>query len=357
MAHATTITASALAFDQTMNGAYSLLDPITNIFYYLVPKLGTLFSGVKIRGKDDLGEHLRGKLSERTQLRDEISTIAKALGIEKVIPYFGNSFAGYGGKYSLTAPVVQIPSWHLIRNDGYGVLGDKDAKQPDTSDHWRYTDQETRFLISRSLVQIRMNDNLYKTIARVAMVAAIILFKVSPLTWPISLAILLVAVIGYFAVDRHVQKQLDSEAVKGLIKVSKDRLTPKELQDPEKLQKLKNEAVDAAISAIRKQKAQNLELKSKRRLANFLIDKEGNERFNLTAPSLSKRIQKLEGCRAQLLLEDSQESAPLEILSEAKVEEALFMGRNPFLYQSPLYWTKKQDKDDRRSADMICRIN
>ncbi len=22
-----------------------------------------------------------------------------------------------------------------------------------------------------------------------------------------------------------------------------------------------------------------------------------------------------------------------------------------------LYWTKKQDKDDRRSADMICRIN
>ncbi len=31
------------------------------------------------------------------------------------------------------------------------------------------------------------------------------------------------------------------------------------------------------------------------------------------------------------------------------------LGRN--ISCLPLYWTKKQDKDDRRSADMICRIN
>ena len=114
MAYVTTVSASALALDQTFNGAYSILDPITNIFYYLVPKLGTLFSGMKIRKGDDLDESLRGDKDVREGFRKEIEEMATAAGIErKVSAYFGNTFASYGGEFSLTSPVIQIPEWHL----------------------------------------------------------------------------------------------------------------------------------------------------------------------------------------------------------------------------------------------------
>lgn len=338
MAHVTTISASALALDQTFNGAYSILDPITNIFYYLVPKLGTVFSGTKIRKGEDLGEDLLGAKGVREGFRKEIEVMAKATGIErKVSAYFGNTFASYGGKYSLTSPVIQIPFWHLVRTEDYGNFGaaNNEIQAPladgaDKKEMWRYSDQETRFLILRSLVQIRMNDSMFKTIARVAMLAAIVLLKVSPFIWPLSLTLFLLAVTMYFVVDRYTQKRLDSEALKSLIKLTTEKLDHEELKDPNKVLKVKNEAIDAAISVMKKQKEQNLQLKSKRRLANFLIDKEGNDRFRLTAPKLTERIRLLEEGRAQFLIEEPRGS-PSKAVTEARIEEYLLMGKDPFV--------------------------
>jgi len=116
------------------------------------------------------------------------------------------------------------------------------------------------------------------------MVTAIVLLKISPLTWPISIALFLIAVLGYFVIDNYVQNQLDSEAVEVLTQhLGKQR------------------AVEVALSVLKKQKEQNLERKNKGGFfGNLLITPEGNERFNLTAPSLSKRTQKLEARKLEV---------------------------------------------------------
>lgn len=362
MSHIATVSATALAFDQTMNGAYSILDPINDIFYYLVPKLGTFFTGsAKISKKEAERFDVDAERDDRLRIRTEISKLAEAAGLQrKVSPFFATTFSSYGGKYSLTSPVVQVPKSLFVRtratleNGKKIVLGNfgtekklgnseieeyevlKTAK-PETlnanelsrlselehesqrqqilrESHWRFTDQETRFLVLRSLVQIRMNDSMFKIIARVAMVAAIILLKISPLSWPISLTILLLAVLLYFAIDRYTQGKLDSEALKSLMKISDSKV----------------DAVEAALNALKKIKEQNLELKGARRLANILIDKEGNERFNLGAPPLSKRIREIEKLRLQILRRGEEPEIPPDPLTEAGVIMAIEMGGNPF---------------------------
>ncbi len=360
MSHIAAVSTTALAFDQTMNGAYSILDPINDIFYYLFPKLGTFFTGsTKISKKDGERFSLDAECEDRQRIRSEISKLAQAAGLQrKVTPFFASTFSSYGGKYSLTSPVIQVPKNLLIRTKAkleneekielgnFGTerklenweieecktlkcapkqLNKADSKRLNELDgemqrqqilresHWRFTDQETRFLMLRSLVQIRMNDSMFKIIARVAMVAAIVLLKLSPLSWPISLTILFVAIIIYFAVDRYTQGKLDSEAVKSLMKISDSQI----------------DAVDAALSAVKKLRDQNLELKGARRLAGILIDAEGNERFNLGAPSLTKRIRELEALRLEVL---GCVPATLQP-DEMGIEVAIRMGGNPFSTQ------------------------
>ncbi len=368
MTHPLGYTGGVLLLEQgisaSCSGAYSLLDPITNIFYYLVPKLATWISGSKIRRKNDLSELPTAGLADRRRYRAEIERMSEAAGVtRKVIPYFGFSFGSHGGKYSLTNPVIQIPFCHLNRNldpdDVYANFGDATGRQPSRNTVNRYDDQETRFLILRSLVQIRMNDSMVKTGARIAMVAALVLLKINPLTWPISLTILLLAITVYFAVDRYTQGRLDKEAAKSLIKLNLTNAYEEQLKklqqsrqetlsSPIDAAKLKEEAVDAAISVVEKQRKQNLlRRNSGRRFAKVLINEDGDERLNFTAPSLAKRIQKLESLRAKILsqptplirtraeleealdlLESGGRKLP-ENMTKAKVEEAIGMGRHP----------------------------
>lgn len=316
-------------------GAYSLLDPITNIFYYLVPKIATWSPAsqkVRKKGGDDPAT---GELKDRVRYRTEIEMMSKAAGVTgKVTPYLGSAFASHGGKYSLTNPVIQIPHWHLNRHGGYANFG-ADGKQPPEEILDRYDDQGTRFLILRSLVQIRMNDSFFKTIARIAVVAALVLLKINPLTWPISLTILLLAIALYFVVDRYTQGRLDKEAAKSLIELTLTKTYKDELEKlrqsnkdaldaPINVRELKEQTIDAAILVLNKQKQQNLNQRaSGRRRDKILIDSEGNERFNMGAPSFARRLQKLEGLKAKI-----QREEPSTIKSIAELETALALLEN-----------------------------
>src|SRR5690606_16243325 len=121
----------------------------------------------------------------------------------------------------------------------------------------RYSDQETRFLVLRSLHKIKMNDSLIKVIAKVVMVAAIVLLKVSLVFWPIALGILVLATIGYFIVDRYTQGKLDEAALKSLIAYSEANAQ----KNGKTKEEAKNEAIDAAIRVVKKIKSQNLKVR------------------------------------------------------------------------------------------------
>ncbi len=282
------ILASPGMLGRIMGGATSLLNPINDIVSYAVPKAGPYFSGTwEVNSSENLAVDNVILLDERRLIVKEIDELVKAVGLGgDVALYTGQkcSYASFGGDYSFTRPVIQVPFEHLHRNQDLGAFGDQQNETALAADTWRYTDSETRFLILRELTQIKTNDSFLKLIARVVMISAAVLFKMAPMTWPISLALFGAALLIHFLIDRIVNGRSDALALNSLIKVSKS---------PE-------EACSVALNVLKKEQQQNLYHKGQGRIANLLIDKQGDERFNFLSPSLSKRIERLEKATIEL---------------------------------------------------------
>ena len=261
----------------------SISSPVNELVTYGFPLLGARRSQAHEvtdkSDKDDPKALLFYK--DRAPILKEIKALEKIVGLRRsVTPYYSldDEFKHFGGRWSFTRPIVYIPLQHLQRKVEFGPFGQEkngEALKKETS---YFTDLETKFLITKQLIGIKQNDSLLKTAARVAIFAALILaIKIPVLGLIASLPLFVFASLFFFLVERLTQEWSDGLAIDALSKTI-DR----------------SKVVDAAKNALEKQRQQNLHTRTKTLLGKFWITKEGNERWNFSAPSLTKRIKRIE---------------------------------------------------------------
>ncbi len=263
----------SLVLNRVFTEASSLLSPIKDIFTYALPSQGLKFSNAwEVKTVNDESLNSRVSLNDRVSAVEEIKKLAMKSGLDGDIAVYASdelTYSSFGGRFSFTKPVILVPAEHLWRNENRGAFGAQTDEEALVNDTWRYTDQETQFLILRQMARIKKSDSLLKLAARVVMVAAVVLLFLGPVTWVVSLSVFATALLFYFFIERVLHTYYDQKACK---------LSGK---------------TDDAISALEKQQKQNLYYKSQSRSANFLINSKGDERFNLSTSSLSTRIERL----------------------------------------------------------------
>lgn len=255
------------------------VDPYKNALYYFFPFISAFCSSyTEIRENDPAQEAMMPSQAKAMILR-EILDLTEAAGIKrKVVSYtaLNHSFSNAGGSLSFTKPALFIPHQHLFRV-GKNPFTQETPQDNLSADLWNYSDDETRFLISRELGHIKQNDALLRIAMKIALIASLFILYTTPIGW-FAGAIVMAASIGLYLIsERGFQAKMDCVAVDIVAKRLGDR----------------KRATDAAISALEKMKCQNLARREHSSLCRLYITKTGNNLFDFNHPFLSSRIARL----------------------------------------------------------------
>lgn len=263
------------------------LDPFKNSFYYVFPwfKLAQSGSWTRIYPEDSLygKEQIDDETitsDQRKKLFEEIEAFKVLAGTKRnILPHLsnGNAFLSVGGTCSLSSPGIVIPKPKITKGE---------------------ISQETQFRIAREIGHIKKNDALIRLIMKIIVITAIFValtVATHGVGGLLGLAMLTaiptgtLGCIGYglfFAItiplhiflEKYYQGQMDKEGVKFLAK--------RMMQQNSKL------TADEAIQNAKTVARQTLEKEIEWNKAHpcFYIKKNGDNRFDFSYPSLTKRI-------------------------------------------------------------------
>jgi hypothetical protein len=256
------------------------LDPIKNTIYYFVPFFGAMNSKyTPINANDSSQRHLISDTTRDTILH-EIEVLRQNAHLRRQIRTFtalNVNPTSYGGLLSLTQPVLVVPYEYLFRPDGTHFGSEKDDENLADKTHI-FSDDETRFLIAREIGHLKYNDAFFKTAAKIVLIAAAVLLCMTPLGW-IGTAILVAGAFTVFVIaDRIYEGKIDLFAAQIVGTAIKDD----------------RRALLAALNALKKLRAQNLEKRKNNFLSRLFITSEGNNLLDFKHPLLTSRIRTMQ---------------------------------------------------------------
>jgi hypothetical protein len=264
------------------------VDPFTDLISYVHPQFGAI-----------LNKHTEIKENENSPISHIMSPEAiSALIVEvKTTLECGKVFgdtkiytgikAHYEGNGSLFGHALIIPLEQISKKIFSSTLKDEPlcSKEALQKTKYTFTDNETRFQISRAISHMKSYSHL-KIIARILVVALAIFIFFIPAGWMGGFIIFGGASILYCSVNLYIEQRSDRRAIKILTKrFEQSGYTPL---------KATLEATKAATNCLKKIVLQNIDLRKDDRLCQLLLTKSGNFRFDLSSPSLTSRIKKLE---------------------------------------------------------------
>lgn len=252
------------------------IDPLKHILYYVFPFLKIYASGhiELIRNTTTQGGMM--PLAGKTKILDEVQELIRSAGMRKTVHVYAalnHSFSCSGGKFSLTAPALFIPYQHLFRPN-QSLFTEERQEEGLAEKIWNYSDDETRFLIGRELVQIQNNNGLLRVAVKVAFLSALTLFYTHPFGWMISTVICVAFTALYIGVERYFEAKADEQSV---------QIVAKRIRNPER-------AARAAIRAFEKMLEQNRERRKESKFCRLYISEQGENHLDWFHSPFSQRI-------------------------------------------------------------------
>lgn len=233
---------------------------------------------VELRGDDPAQNGMLPPEPKALILR-EIEQLSALAGIHRKVAVYSalsHAFASAGGSHSLTAPALFLPHQHLFR-PGKNPFTQEQPQDNLAGELWNYTDDETRFFICRELSHIKKSNALIRIAAKICFMAAVFVFYTMPFGFLGGGALMGTSLALFLHSERKFEAQMD---VRGA------GLLGRRLNDPAR-------AVRAAISALQKQRRQNLARKNENRLCRIYITRLGNNPLDLFHSFLTTRIARL----------------------------------------------------------------
>ena len=268
---------------QICSGAQNIaLDPIKNTIYYFVPFFGAMSSKyTPIAPNDASSLHIISDVA-KDRILNEVECIRKCANLYRKVQVYtalNVSPLSYGGSLSLTQPLIVIPYENLFRPTG-SSFGEEKFEEGLAKNIHVFSDDETRFFIAREMGHLKFNDAIFKTAAKVMLIAAALILCTTPLGWLGTAAIVGGAFMIYLIADRVYESKIDIFAAKTVaLAIGDDR-----------------RAVSAALNALKKWRAQNLERREKNLLNRLYLTQAGNNLFDFKNPLLSSRILAMQKC-------------------------------------------------------------
>ncbi len=210
----------------------------------------------------------------------EIQNLTNCARIQReVVPYtaLSTQFSSCGGLYSLTNPALFLPFQHLYRKNGHSPFSQERAGENLKEELWLFSDDEVRFFIARELSQIKENSILLKVAIKISILAALFVIYASPFGLGAGLFIFIGAIGLYIYSERILNQRADIFAAE---------ILGKRIANP----------VKVAISALEKQRLQNLKRLKTSPFAKWYITKSGNNVLDFVHPFLTTRIERLRQC-------------------------------------------------------------
>lgn len=265
----------------TRTASALLIDPVKSVLYYLVPWVGAYISNdLQLRTKDKVQISLLPEKAKE-EIIQKIDKLRIAAGLDRSVDVYTSlkhSCSGYGGGYSLTAPIVSIPLPYLTAYNR-SIFCNFPFAAPNPSDaHWIFNSDEVSFFIAREIAQIRSNDILLRIAVKTLFITSLFFIWVLPISW-IYGSLLFTACVGMYAYsERSVQAVMDVSAVETLAVYFNGN---------------HSRALNAALSALEKLRLQNVERRPQNRFCRYYITNMGNNLLDLDHPFLTTRIQQL----------------------------------------------------------------
>ncbi len=266
------------------------VDPVKNILYYTFPISSAFFSGYSAIDPEDTSLYSSFPKESMLSMKDELSRIQRAANFSRSINLY-TSFAfrptSRGGKFSITAPFIHMP---------VGLLSPlerafNESVPPRKPAHFSFTADETRFFIAREVENIKRNVSLFRTVAKLLLIAAAFFFHTTAIGLIGAAVITAIAGMIYFAADRYYEGRADLRAVDILAKT----------YDANGILIGKERAIACATSALEKIRQQNLERRNGNQLAKLYIRSSGNNWLDCELPFITDRIAKLRAIREQMI--------------------------------------------------------
>lgn len=262
--------------EQLFRGVSALtVDPVKNVVTYFFPFVEAFFQGYQNLRVDETLEASMPCDSTKKILQ-EIQTICEQSGVTREVSVYtalNHRFSSCGGSFSFSRPGLFIPVQHLFRG-GHSHFGAENPDEKLQAKLFIFSDDETRFLIARQVVDIRENNVLLRLVTKVCFIAIIFTIFASPYGWGTAALLFVAASISFLASERFLNQKADVLAMQNL----KDLV-----KNPKK----------AAISALDKMRAQNLYRREHSKLAKWYITTDGNNVLDFAHPFLTSRIQRL----------------------------------------------------------------
>lgn len=254
------------------------IDPVRDAVCYLFPFLAAWRSQMyPVLGDTDL-ENSMMPLQARRAILGEIEGLKRAAGIGRsivVYTHLAHRFETFGGLFSFGNPLLAIPHQHLFRPD-HSYFGAEAAADGLDQNVWRFTDDETRFLVARELVCIEGNRAFLRLIVKTALIAAAFFVYALPAGW--GLLGLAALFLTYVAIERAHTIAMDRGGVEILTTRFNNRVR----------------AQNAARSAIEKMRQQNLARRQQNGFCRWYISEQGDNRLDFVSPPLSARAADLQ---------------------------------------------------------------
>lgn len=266
--------------EQFSRGVSALtVDPYKNTIYYFFPFIAAIFSNYQELRLDPSLEAVMPREATNPILR-EIQNLTELAEIQRAVtPYIAlnHQFSSCGGTYSLTSPALFIPAQHLFRRAPLSSFAREQPLENLEQNLWVFSDNETRFMITRELGQIKESNTLLKVAIKVTILATIFTLVATHLSLGYSLTLFASAGLMYITSERFLSQRADLLGAE---------ILGKRIQNP----------VQVAINALDKVRRQNLYRREHSNLAAWYITKDGNNLLDFLHPFLTTRIQGLRTC-------------------------------------------------------------
>jgi hypothetical protein len=244
-------------------------------------------------------------------IQEETRKLLESAGITEPVAVFAGLNAKYEGFGSHFGSALVVP-WEQVQTRNFS-----DTPEPEkllsaddiAAQKNRFTDNEVRFQMARGISRLRAHSWLLIA-ARVAIAVFAIYLTFTPAGWLSGLILFVCAGLLYISVNRLYENGADIRAVEILA----NRLPGEDGHE---------QAAIAAINALRKMQAKNIDLRNGSTPARLMITPEGDVRwmFDPHSPPLTSRIELLETYLAIIRSEKEQlptqpaEARPLVSLS------------------------------------------
>ncbi|MDE3046166.1 MAG: hypothetical protein KGJ02_05940 [Verrucomicrobiota bacterium] len=295
------------------------VDPIRNLASFFLPSLAAYFSNyTAFRATDGNQIGRYGDTSYRQKVLDEVEALRKASGLWRDVGTYTSDYhalSSCGGSFSFTDPALIIPYHRIYRPGMREERGDIESilrKNPYVDDPssfarniakikneqhaykarflestetdnkilsknpYFFTDDETRFFITRQLANISANYALLRVAVKVIFIVALFSIFALPVGWMGGLTLLLIDIGIYVFSERLIQRFIDIQGVKTL----------------------KKRFETAALETLDEQNAHLLEIEltllgwrsgqDKEPFLNFLTEETNDERRNLRQQAIAR---------------------------------------------------------------------